>query len=412
MTNRRPLEGYRVIDFCWVMAGPITGHFFADMGAEVIKVESRKRVDISRRGIPIVTPDYNPQDPYDEWERVPLFHNLNRGKKSIAVDIGLPEGKEVIRRLVKVSDVVLENFTPHVMPGLGLNYPRLRSIKPDLVMVSLAALGQTGPLRDAPGYAPSVASLSGIQSLVGYPSEPPMGILGLSFADPNAGLLGFVAALIALRHRNRTGQGQHIDISEMEAIDVFLAEPILDLVMNHRSPVPKGNFHPRMAPYNNYPCLGEDQWIAIAIDTEEEWQALCQVAKEPWCQDSRFATRQGRLQHRGDLDRLLAGWTRQYTKEEITERLQGVGVAATPVLEIQGQWKDPQYKARQVYVEQEHPKVGREVIYGVSWKFSETPGAIRGPAPLLGQHTREVLGDLLGLSAEAVERLRQEEVLV
>ena len=393
------------------MAAPIAGHLLADHGAEVIKVESRRRMDASRRGRPVITGDAATGDRGAAPDLIPLFHNLNRGKLSLTLDLTRPEGIAIARDLVRISDVVLENFTPHVMPSLGLDYNILRPLKPDLVYASLSAAGQTGPLRDIAAYAPSVTSLAGMESLVGYPGEPPIGMLGLNFSDPTAGLHGYIAILMALWHRNRTGQGQYIDLSQIEVVATLLGEPLAAYFQTGEVAAPQGNASQRMAPHGIYPAQGTDCWISIAVVDDREWAALAEYIGQPWTADPQFATLEGRLANSEQLDQLLGEWTRQFEAYPLMEALQSLGVAAAPVLSIEEQFADPQYLARQVYTFLQHPSVGEEPVYGLPWRLGDTPGQVSRPAPNLGEHNEYVLGELLGYSTAVIRSLEASGVL-
>lgn len=407
-----PLQNYRVVDFGWVMAGPILGHLLADMGAEVIKVESRQRLDASRRGRPLVGGDVARGDRGEEPELIPLFHNINRGKLGITVDIRHPEGVVLIKELVRCSDVVAENFTPHVLREVGLDYERLRQVKPDLVMLSMSSVGQYGPLRDISTYASSLSSLAGMEGLVGYHGERVLGMMTTGYADPNAAIYGALAVLAALRYRNRTGRGQCIDMSQLEATVTLLGEAVMDYAMNRRVPGPMGNRHPTLAPHGNYPCRGEDKWVSIAVGSHKEWRGLCRALGDaPWAKEERFSDGWGRLRHGEELDHLISAWTINLTHYEATDVLQREGVAAAPVLNIEEQYFDRHFQERQTFVECHHPRVGMETVYGIPWRLSQTPGEVRRHAPLLGEHNRYVFGELLGMSEAEIARLTEQKVI-
>jgi benzylsuccinate CoA-transferase BbsF subunit len=409
-SNRPPeaLAGYRILDFGTAFASPMAAHLLADMGAEVIKVESHIRLDGLRLGRPIVGEDIAGGD-RGEWpEYQPVFHGLNRSKLGITVNIKHPEGVELLKRLVRISDVVINNFSPGVMDRAGLGYDALRAEKPDLIYVSLPAAGESGPLRDIVTYAPVIAALAGISSLVGYSSarEDFVGTLQVAFCDAVGALHAIVATLAALRHRQATGEGQAIEVAQWEAAVSMLSEGILGYAMNGRVLAPVGNAHPSMAPHGNYCCAGDDAWVAIAVRSEDEWQALCRAAEHPeWADDARFADAYLRRQHRAELDALMTTWTSQRTPYEVMEILQDAGVAATPVMNLEDQFRDPHLRAREIHLESEHPKVGLEFLHGIPWRLSATPGRIRRPAPLLGEHNQYVFGDLLGLPAAEILRL-------
>lgn len=404
------LTGCRVLDFGTAFASPMAAHLLADMGAEVIKIESHTRLDGLRLGRPIVADDIAGGDRGDWPEYQPVFHGLNRSKLGITVNMKHPEGTALLKRLVRMSDVVINNFSPGVMVRAGLGYDVLRAEKPDLIYVSLPAAGENGPLRNIVTYAPVIAALSGISGLVGYSAarEDFVGTLQVAFCDAVGALHAVVATLAALRHRQATGEGQAIDISQWEASVSMLGEGILDYVMNGRVLSSVGNTHPTMAPHNNYRCAGDDVWVAIAVRSEADWRAFCQAARHPeWADDPRFADAYLRTHHRDELDALITTWTSQRTPYDVMESLQAAGIAAMPVMNVEDQFMDPHLRARQVHVECEHPRVGIEWLHGIPWHLSATPGRIRRPAPLLGEHNQYVFGELLGLPAAEIQRLME-----
>ena len=417
MESTRPpeaLTGYRILDFGTAFASPMAAHLLADMGAEVIKIESRTRLDGLRLGRPIVGEDIAGGD-RGEWpEYQPVFHGLNRSKLGITVNIKHPEGVELLKRLVRISDVVINNFAPGVMDRAGLGYDALRSENPDLIYVSLPAAGDSGPLRDIVTYAPVIAALAGLSGLVGYSGarEDFVGTLQVAFCDAVGALHAVVAILAALRHRQTSGQGQAIEIAQWEAAVSMLSEGLLDYVMNGRVLGPVGNAHPSMMPHDNYRCAGDDAWVAIAVRSEAEWQALClATGHAEWADDSRFGDAYLRRQHRAELDGLITNWTRQYTPYEVMETLQAAGVAAMPVMNLEDQFRDPHLREREIHLESEHPRVGLEFLHGIPWRLSGTPGRISRPAPLLGEHNHYVFSDLLGLPEAEIQRLMQAEAI-
>jgi benzylsuccinate CoA-transferase BbsF subunit len=404
------LVGYRILDFGTAFASPMAGHLLADMGAEVIKIESQTRLDGLRLGRPIVGEDIAGGD-RGEWpEYQPVFHGLNRSKLGITVNIKHPEGVELLKRLVRISDVVINNFSPGVMDRTGLGYDVLRAEKPDLIYVSLPAAGDSGPLRDIVTYAPVIAALAGISGLVGYSAarEDFVGTLQVALCDAVGALHAVVAILAALRHRQATGEGQAIEIAQWEAAVSMLGEGLLDYVMNGRVLRPVGNAHPHMVPHENYRCAGDDAWVAIAVRSEDEWRAFCGAVGHPeWIDCPRFADAYRRRQHRSELDAMITSWTSQRAPYEVMETLQAAGVAAMPVMNLDDQFRDPHLREREIHLESDHPKVGLEFLHGIPWRLSGTPGRIRRPAPLLGEHNQYVFGDLLGLPDAEIQRLMQ-----
>jgi len=400
---RQVFEGLRVVDFGWVWAGTALGHILADHGAEVIKVESKRRLDGLRLGKVFELGDTLEMNPY--------FQNLNRNKLSITVDFTKAQGAELLKELVKKSDMVIENFNPGVLDRHGLGYEVLSRIKPDIIMIALSAVGQKGPLSQIVTYAPIISALSGIDSMIGYPGGPALGFKH-AYADPTASLFGAFALLAALRYRKRTGKGQYIDLSQAESATCLIGEALMDYQMNGRVAGTKGNSSLVMAPHGHYPCLEEDTWVAIAVKTEEEWLSFCRAIGDPdWTKDPRFTDRRGRLANSRELDELVASWTRERTDYEAAHTLQAAGVAATPVLGVDGIFVDEHFQSRATFVDVEHPVVGGTFLYDLPWKMS---GVERKPirhAPLLGEHNGYVFGQLLGLSQEEIDRLVAEEVI-
>ena len=417
---RQALQNVRIVDLGSAWAGPMAGQLLADMGAEVIKVESRARMDGMRLGRPMIPiPDLGEDLAGGDrglWpELQPVFHGLNRNKLSVTLNLRTEEGRSLLRQLVSVSDVVLSNFSPGVLQRLGMDYDSLSRVKPDIIVAAMPAFGDTGPLSDMVAYAPIIQAMSGMMSLVGYPpeeGEPLVGELQAAWSDTVAALCAALGVVAALRHRNRTGCGQYVEAAHLEGTAALLGVPMLQYQMTGDVPAPPGNDDPDFAPHNNYPCAGEDAWVSIAVSTDTEWRALVGVlGREELNTDPKFCDSASRWQHRRRLDDLVARWTRTRTPEEATRLLQSAGVAAMPVMNIADQFADPHLNARDTYVEIDHPHVGAEMLYGVPWLFSETPGSVRAPAPLLGQHNEYVLTELLGMDDATVRRLSDEQVV-
>ena len=404
-----PLCGYRVLDFGWVLAGAVPGMVLADMGAEVIKVETRQRMDYMRLGRPIMGDHPDP-------EQNPMFHNVNRGKRSITLNTTRPEAVALARQLAALCDVVIENFSPGVMHRLGLDYEALSRDNPRLVMASITSNGQTGPMRDLRAYAPSIGALSGLDSTMGYrPDEGESGRpLGLkhAYADLCGALHAVFAIVSALHDRGRTGLGQYIDVSMLQATVATMGVGLMEYELTGRVSQPRGNYDPVMAPYGNYPCEGDDEWVSIAVRTQAEWRGLVEAMGNPtWTDGPGFASRYARLNHRRELDVRLSEWTRERTPWEATELLQARGVAAFPVLDAEGRLFNPHFRERGLYADIEHPALGSEPIFNLMWQLSRTPPSIQRHAPLLGEHNHEVFRGLLGLDDSDVSRLEEEQVI-
>ena len=399
-----PLSGYRVLDFGWVLAGAIPGMVLADMGAEVLKVETRQRMDYMRLGRPIIGDEPDP-------EQHPMFHNVNRGKLSITLNTTKPEAIELIKQLIAHCDVVIENFSPGVMARLGLDYGVVSGIKPDVIMASISSNGQTGPLRDLRAYAPSIGALAGLDSTLGYEGGRPLG-LKHAYADIAGALHSVFAIVSALYQKKQTGLGQYIDVSMLRATVATMGVGLMEYEMTGRVMTPRGNYDPVMAPYGNYPCHGDDAWVSIAVRTEDEWQGLKEAIGNPaWCDQEEFASRYSRLEHRRELDNNLEKWTRERTAGHITELLQAHGVAAIPVMGAEDRLFNPHFRERGLYSDIEHPSLGAEPIYNLMWNLSRTPPSIRRHAPLLGEHNQQIFGGLLGMSEKEITRLEEDQVL-
>ncbi len=398
------LAGYRVLDFGWVLAGALPGMILADMGAEVIKVETRQRLDYMRLGRPIVGDQPDP-------EQNPMFHNVNRGKLSVTLNISEPDAVELAKRLAARCDVVIENYSPGVMDRLGLGYETLRGVKPDIIMASISSTGQEGPLRDLRAYAPSIGSLSGLDSAMGYEGGGPLG-LKHAFGDICGALHAVFAIVSALYNRKRTGQGQYIDVSMLRATVVTQGVGLMEHALTGRSLQPRGNYDPTMAPYGNYPCAGDDEWVSIAVASENEWQGLVTAMGDPaWANDDRFRSQYRRQRHRRELDALLSLWTAQHDADALTDLLQRHGVAAAPVLSAEERLFHPHFMARGLYNDIDHPSLGAEPIFNLMWGLSKTPSAVRRHAPLMGEHNRQVLCGTLGLSEGELAELEARQVV-
>ena len=397
-----PLEGYRIIDFGWAAAAPRATCLLADMGAEVIKVETQKRLDPVRFG-----PDNLTRDP----EKDPLFHSINRNKLSILLDLTHPQGVELIKKLVKISDVVVENFSPGVMKRFGLDYDELKGIKPEIIMISFPGVGREGPLADVVTYGPSLAGLAGLDSMVGYEDERVLG-MQQAYADINAALHGAFAIQIALYHRETYAEGQHIEIPQIEALLSTMPEPVMANSITGSIPGTIGNRSNLMAVHNNYPCKGTDKWVSIALLTEQEWKAFCKAIGSPsWTKTDSYADGYRRWVNRKELDQRISEWTMTKMPSEVMEILQKVGVAATPCEDTEDRFLDPHFQERQILIDVEHPSTGVDWVPNVICRLSETPGAIRRPAPRLGEHNDYVFGELLGLTKEEIERLIENKII-
>jgi benzylsuccinate CoA-transferase BbsF subunit len=405
--NRQALAGLRVIDFTWVGVGPLLTKYLADFGAEVIRVESRAHPDSVRYAPPFV-------EGQPGIERSGHFLNLNTSKSHVTLNLNHPKGRELACRLIAEADVVAENFTAHVMEKWCLTYADLQQVKPDLVMISLSMAGRTGPHREALGFGTVLQAAAGLAYVTGWPDRSPS-IPGVAYTDWTTPLFGLVALLAALDYRRRTGQGQHIDVSNLEVGVNCLETAILDYTVNGRLQLRAGNEcmvgdSPGAAPHGVYRCQGVNRWCAITVWNDQEWRRFCDIlGNPPWTQESRFSTALRRVNHRDELNILVETWTSQHPAEDIMARLQEVGIAAGVVQSAADLACDPQLVYRGQSVCLDHPEVGRQRYDAPAFHLTASPAQLRS-VPTLGQHNAVVFKGLLGLSDEEYAALDAEGV--
>ncbi len=397
---RGALAGTRVLDLTWVLAGPYATRILADHGAEVIKVESRHRPDASRFTAAL----HISRDPARHPDTSGYFNNFNRSKRSLALNLGRPEGVDLLRRLCRVSDVVIENFSAGVLARWGLDHAGLAALRPDIVLVSMAGMGHTGPWRDQVTYADAVMAIAGLTAQAGVPGRDPAGF-SFGLGDMIAGAHAALGTLAALEYRDATGRGQHVDLSQVEAVAAHLGTAVLEVTAAGRRPEPWGNRHPAMAPHGAFPCRGTDRWCAIAVEDAAQWEALCATMGRPGlAADPRFATLAARKTHEDALDADVAAWMRQHAAEAVMARCQAAGVPAGVVQDARDLVdRDPQLRARGFYEAATHPVAGAFLHEGVVARLALTPGRVWHAAPRLGEHTREVLTGLLDLSDAEID---------
>lgn len=405
MAEATPLEGIRVANFGWVWAGPVVGQTLAFLGAEVYKIESRARIDMARTIPPFAG---GVRDP----DRSLSLHAGWAGNGSVTLNLKKPEGVALARELIAHCDVVVENFGPGVMSGLGLGYAELAEVKSDIVMFSMPAAGLYGPLSNLRTYGLSLASITGMDSLTGYVDGPPIAMEN-AFSDPFNGIMGAFSILVALRHRDRTGKGQHIDYSQQEAVMQMVGPAFMDYVMNDRVAKPMGNRHPlsAAAPHGVFPCTGDDRWISIVVTNDEEWRGLVAATGDAtWTGAEEFATHEDRVHNIARLHEQLAAWTADFDDRVLAEQLQDRGVAAAPVLNVGDLLDDPHYRARGTFIEVNHPLGFTETIYGAYVKTSRSEAKIE-PGPAIGRDNEHVFRDLLDMPNDRYERLVEEQVI-
>ena len=404
MTNKA-LQGLKVADFSWYIAGPSIPMWLAHHGAEVIRIESIVRPDALRGIEPF-------KDGIAGINRSCHYAWLNTGKRSITLNLKKPQGIEVVKRLVSLSDVVVENFTPGTMERLGLSYEELKQVNPAIIMVRLSGVGQDGPYRSMPALGNFIGAWAGLNSHLGMPDQGP--IIGYvphpDYLGAHAGVIAIIGSLL---YRRRTGKGQYTDISMLEASIPTIAPAVLDYLVNGQEAVSTGNRSSHGAPHGIYRCAGEDRWCAISVLGDEEWADFVRAIGSPaWALDTRFATMPGRKENEDELDRLVNDWTSSRTAEEVMDRMQKASVAAGVVETGEDLLdKDPQLKHRNFFIELEYPGIGKyRTQEGVHFKLSKYTCDIN-VAPLLGEHNDYIFKEVLEIPDTEYEGLVNEGVI-
>ena len=398
----RVFKGLRIADFAWVGVGPNATMQMAFHGAEVIRIESSKRPDTFRAG-----------GPRPEGERTidgsAYFAKFNRGKRSVALNLQHPRAVEVAKRLIVVSDIVTESFAPGFLKRIGLDYEAVREIRPEIIMCSMSMEGQTGPHAGFRGFGLTLQATAGITGVTGWPDRLPVGT-GVAYTDWVATHVGMIGILAALDHRRRTGEGQYIDMSQLEASTLVLDAGLLDALNTGRVAKPLGNRDLRYAPHGVYPCAdderGSDRWAAIAITTDEQWRAFAgTLARNDWLADESLCEATGRLAAQDALDEAICEWTRQRTVDQVEQALQAVGVPAHRASNVQDAHEDPQLAHREHWWTSDHPVIGEMSYESPPWRLSDTPPPKPTPSPLLGQHSEYVYRELCGYSEAEFQQL-------
>jgi crotonobetainyl-CoA:carnitine CoA-transferase CaiB-like acyl-CoA transferase len=413
-----PLEGVRGIVLTQAWAGTYCTELLAMAGADIIQLEVRKRPD-SWRGsytAPMAEAVGAVATAEHPWNVSALFNSVNLGKRSFTVDLSTAAGLEIYRALVPFADIVAENFSPRVMGNLGLSYEELRAIKPDVIMASLSAYGHDGPWANVPGIGGTIEPTSGMSALLGYADGPPLNS-GQMYPDAVAGLYGFAAIVTALHHRDRTGEGQYIDLSMQEANLAHVGDAALEYTLTGRRRPRIGNRDLTFAPHGIYATRASgggaadgERWIAIAAEDEAQWAALCAVARRGWEADERFFGNAARKRHEDELDGLIAEWAAGEERDDLARRLSEAGAIAAPVLDALEVAEDEVLRGRGVIVELDHPEAGRWPQVGAPFHFSRTPVRVERPAPAQGEHSLEVFREFLGMSEERYAELVAENI--
>lgn len=396
-----PLEGIRVADLTMMWAGPFGTRLLAGMGAEVLKIESPRAWDNIRTLIP-------QEGVADPWNSSYYFNFYNTDKKSVTLDLARDRGRALFLELVRHCDVVIENYRADVLDNLNLGYDVLRAVKPDIILVSMAGFGKTGPERLNVGFGPIIEQMAGMASMAGYGDDGIPYKSGVSYGDPIAGISAVGAAMLGLIQRRKTGEGCNIDLAQRETMAATIGEAFVAASLRGEDPVHRGNRSPRWAPQGVYPVAGTDQWLALSCRTDDEWQALTRLIGAEELARLTLAERQAR--HDG-IDTLITAWSEKQDPQGAMETLQAHGVPAGRVLDTIAIHDDPNLAARGFWVRLPHPKMHSWRQAGYCWRFVEANPQLRRHAPLFGEHTREVLGALLGLGEADLAALATEGII-
>jgi len=394
-----PLEGIKIISFGVGIVVPDIGKTLGQLGADVIKIESNIHPDFMRTIVP---------DPNNS----PGFNESNRNHRVFGVNLKTEEGKELVGKLVKLADIVIENYRGDVMEGLGFDYESVRKIKPDIIYLSSQGFGKIGPYSEHKGYGPTLVASSGLLSFWRQPEEE-FGCGG-SFPHPDnvAAWQGVLAVMAALDYRRRTGKGQHIDMAQVEVAASLIGEAQLDYTINGRNQEAIGNRSLYAAPHNTYKCKGGDKWCVITVFTNDEWERFRSAIGNPgWTKDPKFADISGRLKNVDELDKKVEEWTLQLEPDVVMHTLQAEGVAASSVQGGYDMINDPQLQWRGAIEEMEHPVSGKRLYPSAPFNMSDMEFPENTPAPLLGQHTAEICRDLLNMSDKEIAKLKDEKIL-
>ena len=410
--HRLPLQGVRVVEFTTAWAGPMAGRILGFLGAEVIHVESAGKLDLWRQHTVVFNERRYPDGVAGErpYNRNALFNSQNQNKKSFCIDGKHARGKEALLRLAGRSDIILCNFTANTLNRMGFGYEAIRKIKPDIIVVDMPGFGNTGPLANAQANGFSMEMAAGMSAMIGYPGGPPM-TTGPFYPDPIGGYHGAAAALTALLYRQKTGQGQYVEVPQVEASLQYIGDELLSAIATNNDPQPQGNRVRWAVPHDAYRAMGADEWVAIAIETDAEWQAFCSLAGlETLGADPRFATFAERHANQHLLREPITMWTSRHSKFRVADQLQSAGIRAAPVLSPKDVRENAYLAHRNAFDLLEHPEAGTHAYQTLPFRLSRTPGAQRTASPCLGAHTEEIL-TMLGYGAADIEMLKKGNVI-
>ena len=404
MIEKGILEGIKVADFTWTIVGPSVCRELAEHGATVVHVESHTRPDVLRVGTPF-------KDGIPGIDRSAAATAYNTNKYGMSLDLTKPKGREVARKLVAWADIFIESMTPGSMAKLGLDYESCRQIKPDIIYLSTTQMGQTGPYSLFGGYGPMGAAYAGLSHLTGWPDRPPQRVAA-AHTDYIAPWYLCSIALAAFDYRHYTSRGLYLDQSQMEAGIAFWGPGLLDYTVNGRIATRMGNRDPDMAPHGAFPCQGDDRWVTMAVASDREWRALCQLIGDPdWACEPRFATLLGRKENEDELEHLIGEWSKDYAPHQLIAMLQAAGVSSGVVQTYEDLYSDPQLKHRGHFVPLEHKVIGVHHYQMPAYRLSKTPAHLLKAAPCLGQDNEFVYKEILGYSDEEVARFLLDGVI-
>jgi benzylsuccinate CoA-transferase BbsF subunit len=397
-------SGLTILAFCWAVVGPLTMKFFADHGATVIRVETRRRPCTMRVSAPY-------KDNIPHYDRGGYFNYFNSNILSLSLNMTTPEAREIAKRLAVECDVFMENYTPGVVEKWGLGYEELKKIRPDIIMLRQSGYGSWGPYANLPAFGMVLVPIAGLPNFIGFPDKEPLPVGVSAYTDCISPRFATATLIAALDYRKRTGKGQLLDLSQFETAIYFLTPAVLDYAVNGREPGRIGNTSPYEAPHGVYPCEGDDRWCTIAVADDEEWANLCrEMGKPELIKDTRFDTFTNRKKNEDELNKIIGEWTAGLSPEEVMEGLQAAGVAAGVVKNTADMYEDPQLRKRNLFWPMQHGEMGRFTHLGQSFQLSKTPSRAYSPSPLLGEHTEYICTKMLGMSDEEFIDLMQKGV--
>jgi benzylsuccinate CoA-transferase BbsF subunit len=397
-------SGLTILAFCWAVVGPLTMKFFADHGATVIRVETRRRPCTMRSSAPY-------KDNVPNYNKGGYFNYYNSNILSFSLNMETSEAREIAKKLAVQCDVFMENYTPGVIEKWGLSYDELKKIRPDIIMLRQSGYGSWGPYSNLPAFGMVLVPIAGLPNFIGWPGKEPLPVGVSAYTDCISPRFATATLIAALDYRKRTGKGQLLDLSQFETAIYFITPGVLDYEVNGREPERIGNSSQYACPHGIYPCQGDDRWCTITVNDNEEWASLCrEMGKPEYIKDKRFETFADRKQNEDELNAIIGEWTVGLSAEDIMKRLQTIGVPAGVVMNTEDVFNDPQLNKRNIYWPMEHSEMGMFTHLGQSFQLSKTPAKAYSPSPLLGEHTEYVCTRILGMSDEEFIDLMQKGV--